>query len=47
MVLHQNNCFWSQNQQIRMTLKDHVTLQTGAMAAENSALPSQEKKNTF
>ncbi len=25
-----------------MTLKDHVTLKTGAMAAENSALPSQE-----
>ncbi len=45
MMFHQNKCFWSQNQHIRMTLKDHVTLKTGAMAAENSALPSQEKYN--
>ncbi len=30
------------NQHIRMILKDHVTLKTGEMAAETSALPSQK-----
>ncbi len=52
-IKYENNCFsidnntksgtsWAPNQHIKMILKDHVTLKTGVMAAENSTLPSQE-----
>ncbi len=32
-----------QNNVLELFLKDHVTMKTGVMSAENSALPSQNK----
>ncbi len=37
--VHNNKCFWVPNEWI---LKDHMTLKTGVIASENSALPSHE-----
>ncbi len=40
----EHNCFIN-NKEKKWFLKDNVTLKTGVIAAENSALPSQNIKN--